>query len=115
MPNRTARKMGLRFVTSIVIALSVIGCRPSSDAAEVPGGMTRAEFVRVIEELQRAQPAERAAIYKKRGTSEAEIRAYVAALSTDPTALSQTFDTIQIRMDRERFMDPKKLPEPLEQ
>lgn len=53
-------------------------------------------------ELQLARPGERLPLLKKYRTSEAEIRAYIEALAESPGAMSQTFDSIQARVDRRR-------------
>ena len=104
-----------RALSVIAVALFAIACTPSSEALEPPGGLTRDEFVKAMQELRSAQPPHRAAVLKKHRITEAEVRAYMTALSTDPVALSQVLDSIQARVDRERLIDPRKFtPPPIE-
>ena len=96
----------------MAVALFAFGCTPSSEALEPPGGLSRAEFVKAMQELRSAQPPHRAAVLKKHRITEAEVRAYMTALSADPVALSQLLDSIQVRMDRERLIDPRNFTRP---
>ena len=96
----------------MVVALFAFACTPSSEALNPPGGLSREEFMKAMQELRSAQPPHRDAILKKHRITEAEVRAYMTALSADPVALSQLLDSLQMRMDRERFIDSRKFPQP---
>ena len=94
------------------VALFAVGCRPQSEAPEPPGGLSRSEFVQAMQELRSAPPPNRTAILKKHRITEAEVRAYMAAVSADPIALSQLLDSIQVHVNRERFIEPRKFVPP---
>ena len=99
----------------IVIALLATACTPSSDAVQPINGMTQSEFVSIMQDLGKADPEQRDSILTTHGTSEAELRKYMTALSADPIALSRTLDSLQVRIDRDRFPVPQKRPSaPLE-
>jgi hypothetical protein len=99
----------------MVIALFAVTCTRSSDALEPPGGLSRAEFTKAMQELRSAQPPHRAAVLKKHRITEAEVRAYMTALSADPVALSQLLDSIQAHVDGEQLNRPKMFsPPPIE-
>jgi hypothetical protein len=74
--------------------------------------LSRAEFVKAMQELRSAPPPRRAAVLQKHRITEAEVRDYMKALSADPVALSQLLDSIQVGMDRERVLDPRKFTPP---
>jgi hypothetical protein len=65
-----------------------------------------------MQELRSAQPPHRAAVLKKHRITEAEVRAYMTALSADPVALSQLLDSLQMHLDRERLIDPRRFTPP---
>jgi hypothetical protein len=96
----------------MAVALFTLACTPSSQGVNPPGGLTRAEFVKAMQELRSAPPPGRSAILEKHRITEAEVRDYMKALSADPVALSQLLDSIQVRMDRERVLDPRKFTPP---
>ena len=85
-----------------IAALLTAACSRGRTATAA-GGLTAEEFASVMVELGLAQPHQRQAILEKFGTTEAEIRAFVRIKSSDPATLSAAFDTIQTRLDRERF------------
>ena len=86
----------------LVAAAVSTACTPSKGTTEPAVGLTRAEFIAVMQELRLAEPPARDSILKKHRTTEAEIRAFVQALAADPVALSATLDSVQNRVDRRR-------------
>ena len=96
----------------MAVALCTFACTPPSEALDPPGGLSRAEFVKAMQELRSAQPPHRAAVLKKHRITEAEVRAYMTALSADPVALSQLLDSLQMHIDRERLIDPRRFTPP---
>ncbi|MGQ0560943.1 MAG: hypothetical protein ACT443_03605 [Gemmatimonadota bacterium] len=91
----------LRFGLFVTIAVLSAACTPTR-TPRLPGGLTRAEFVEVMQALELAHPAARQSLLEKHRTSEAEIRAFISALAEDPVALSATLDSVQVRVDRLR-------------
>lgn len=92
---------------AFIAALLTAACsRARTATADL--ALSSKEFVSVMVELELAQPHQRQSILEKFGTSEAEIRAFIRLKSRDPAALSEAFDSIQTRLDRERFArEPK--------
>lgn len=102
-------KSRMRIRRLLILGLFLGACaRPSGQS-----GLTAAEqadFVVIMRELQAADPAQRPAILAKHGSSEAELRRTISALSADPTALSAALDSIQRGMNPDHFMAPDKFP-----
>jgi hypothetical protein len=85
-----------------VAAFLTAGCSRARTASPA-GGLSSEQFVSVMVELHQAQPHQRPSILEKFETTDAEIRAFVRLRSRDPSSLSEAFDSIQARIDRERF------------
>jgi hypothetical protein len=85
-----------------IAALLTGACTRGSTASEA-SGLTSEEFINVMVALELAQPHQRPGVLEKFGISEPELRAFVRFKSRSPVGLSETFDTIQMRVDRERF------------
>lgn len=91
------------FAKFVFLAALLTAACARGRTATAASGLTSEEFVSVMVELGLAQPHQRQATLDKFGTTDAEIRAFVRLKSRDPAALSQAFDSIQTRLDRERY------------
>ena len=91
--------------TRVMLAavVSMIACTQPAGPALPEGGLSRAEFVAVMEELMLADSTTRPAVLERHRTSDAEIRAFIEAMSTDPHLLSVTLDSIQNKVERARM------------
>lgn len=99
MPKNAIRLFVLLFVTA---------CKQPNAPALPEGGLTTSRFVDVMTNLAVSDRQMHMLILEQNHTSEAEIRAFVAALSADPVLLSATLDSVQNRVERARMLKPAK-------
>jgi hypothetical protein len=90
----------------LVVLFSIGACAQPAGPALPKGGLSRVQFIAVMQDLTLAEAAMRPAILERHGTTDAEIRAAVEAMSADPLLLSATLDTIQNRVERARMLKP---------
>jgi hypothetical protein len=87
-------------VLALLAAVSASACGRENRMPHVKTRLAPNEFISVMVELGKSQPHQRDIILKKHHTSDAEIREFVDKYARYPTALSNTFDTIQARIQR---------------
>lgn len=92
-------------VTAILLITALTAAACTRSARPPSTRLTQKQFVAAMAELATAQPHQRAIILRKHRTTDAELRAYIKALSPHPHLLSTAFDSIQAQLDRER-MEP---------
>jgi hypothetical protein len=91
---------------ALLLLLLAFACTQPSGPALPEGGLSQDQFIAVMTDLSLAEAADRPAILKRHRTSDAEIRAFVEAVSADPLLLSGTLDTIQNKVERARMSKP---------
>jgi hypothetical protein len=93
----------------VLIALfATLACKQPAGPALPQGGLSRTEFIAVMQELAQAEPGRRPEILARHKTSDAEIRAFIEAMSKDPLLLSATLDSVQNAVERARMLKSAK-------
>jgi hypothetical protein len=98
----------LKSRVALVALLALVACTQPAGPTLPQGGLSRAEFIAVMVELAQAEPGSRPAILTRHKTSDAEIRAFIEAMSVDPLLLSATLDSVQNGVERARMLKPVK-------
>jgi hypothetical protein len=93
---------------ALIALLLTVACNQPAGPALPQGGLSRAEFIAVMLELTQAEADRRPEILARHKTSDAEIRAFIEAMSADPLLLSATLDSVQNAAERARMLKPVK-------
>src|SRR5206468_4254183 len=88
----------------LIAALMTVACWRTPAAPSIDTSLSRDQFIGTMIDLELANGDGRPAVLKKHHTNEKELREFASKYAEQPALLSETLDTVQVRVLRARVV-----------